>query len=162
MIGITNRSYHNVFAAQLMSPPVRKSDFERSVLKPVIQSGTLLLKPVQRRQHQCFVLRSVIFSVTEFQSLNASLCEQDFGHWPRDFHLAKTHHIRIMFLFFSCRREATHRQVYVLSGNKFRFQGISGQEGVWAAAGNIFWSIQPAAGWKNIVFSPPQAEIFGI
>ena len=44
------------------------------------RGSPLVLKPVQRRQHQCFVLRSVIFSVTEFQSLvNASLCEQEFG-----------------------------------------------------------------------------------
>ena len=105
------------------------------------RGSPLVLKPVQRRQHQCFVLRSVIFSVTEFQSLNASLCEQDFGHWPRDFHLAKTHHIRTMFLFFSCRREATHRQVYV-------FREISLEIGVWVAAGkfsgvagDFFWDL---------------------
>ena len=28
------------------------------------RGSPLVLKPVQRRQHQCFVLRSVIFSVT--------------------------------------------------------------------------------------------------
>ena len=93
------------------------------------RGSPLVLKPVQRRQHQCFVLRSVIFSVTEFQSLvNASLCEQDFGHWPRDFHLAKTHHIRTMFLFFSCRREATHRQVYVFREISFGFKVFPGNK----------------------------------
>ena len=41
---ITNRSYHNVFAGQATSSRVWKSDFEKSVLKPVTQWGTVLLK----------------------------------------------------------------------------------------------------------------------
>ena len=120
------------------------------------RGSPLVLKPVQRRQHQ-FVLRSVIFSVTEFQSLvNAFFWEQDFGHWSRDFHLAKTHHIRSCF--FSCRWEATHRQVYVFREISVGFKEIRRIGG----GRKNFWSIQPAAGGKNIVFSPPQAENFGI
>ena len=41
---ITNRSDHNVFADRATSPQVWKSDFEKSVLKPVTQWGTLLLR----------------------------------------------------------------------------------------------------------------------
>ena len=44
MIEITNRRYHNVLAGQATSLQVWKLDFWKSVLKPVTQWGTLLLK----------------------------------------------------------------------------------------------------------------------